>query len=375
MGITKRCPEGEIALDRKIAALAVGVLLALLLPAAPAHAAECAGDEVTITGTEEDDHIVGTEGRDVISALGGNDLIEELEPVDLICPGEGDDTIDGSEQTGPEPFATVVYQSASGPMEVDLLLGTAVGEGSDALVGIHSVIGSEFDDILLGSSDTDRLFGGPGDDQTSGREARDFLYGEEGDDQVNGGDGRDYIYGRNPVLEDIDGSDRGADALDGGDGNDRLFVFSGRDEVLGGAGRDHADFRPGDEFLVDLSRSRFEDEAGTGTIRNVENLEGWGHFIGDGGPNIIEMHGGSANGRRGGDLLSGRYGTELEGGRGTDILRGSDHSDLLRGGRGSDSLIGDNGDDRLFGGPGFDRAKAGPGRDVCRTERKEACER
>lgn len=88
------------------------------------------------------------------------------------------------------------------PQDIDDLLAA----GGDF---INQVLGTEGDDMLLGSADVDHISGAGGNDQ---------LYGYEGDDFLDGGAGDDFIYG--------------------GAGNDRIFSSDGTDFVDGGAGDD-----------------------------------------------------------------------------------------------------------------------------------------
>jgi uncharacterized repeat protein (TIGR01451 family) len=91
----------------------------------------------------------------------------------------------------------------------DVLVGTAPGE---------SICGLGGDDHLIGLGAGDVLVGGPGDD---------ILHGEAGDDLLRGGSGEDQLYGQS-----------GADDLSGGDDDDSLFGGSGFDTLDGGSGFD-----------------------------------------------------------------------------------------------------------------------------------------
>jgi Ca2+-binding RTX toxin-like protein len=73
----------------------------------------------------------------------------------------------------------------------------------------YNIIGSAFDDILVGGQDADTLRGGLGNDSLSGLTRNDLLDGGAGDDTLNGG-------GQNDTL--IGGA--GNDTLTGGNQND-----------------------------------------------------------------------------------------------------------------------------------------------------------
>ncbi len=95
------------------------------------------------------------------------------------------------------------------------------GSGNDHIVGGNGndvVWGGLGDDVILGNSGNDMLFGGAGNDR---------IFGGEGNDIIDGGDGNDVVFG-----------DAGNDVIDGGSGDDQLNDGEGLDRVNGGAGND-----------------------------------------------------------------------------------------------------------------------------------------
>jgi Ca2+-binding RTX toxin-like protein len=247
----------------------------------------------TIVGTSGPDVLNGTVEDDVIAGLGGDDVILGSWGHDVICGGAGDDRINGgvglfesdliSGDDGDDHIvvggngSVLVYAFAPGPVSVDLEAGTASGWGNDTLVGIHSVVGTEFADVLRGSNQFNCFDGLAGDDVIVALDGDDCAYGGLGDDTVDGGAGLDLLsfrYSGAPVrvnlsrgaatgegtdrlagIEDVVGSsfadvltgdggtnsfqgEGGADRLAGGAGVDRLDGGSGRDRVDGGVGRD-----------------------------------------------------------------------------------------------------------------------------------------
>ncbi|MPZ22717.1 MAG: serine hydrolase, partial [Dehalococcoidia bacterium] len=83
-----------------------------------------------IVGTAGDDVITGTSGPDVIRGLGGDDKICALDGNDLISGGPGNDWIHG----GPGRDRAVFGGEL--PVVVNLLAGTATGQGTDELIAI-----------------------------------------------------------------------------------------------------------------------------------------------------------------------------------------------------------------------------------------------
>ncbi len=218
---------------------------ALLAHAGTAAARSCFDVTATIVGTKHNDHVHGTSGRDVIVGLGGDDTIWGLDDADRICgnggddkivagpgvdqvdggsghnvlkggsgddrlyggpsadsfwPGLGSDVVDGRGTSGQE---WVHFEHAGGPVNVDLSIGHATGEGTDILVAILDVAGSRFGDVVKGNESDNILRLGKGNDTGIGKGGSDRIYG-------------------GPGADDLDGS-AGANTIDGGDGNDHCL--------------------------------------------------------------------------------------------------------------------------------------------------------
>lgn len=144
------------------------------------------GPACTIEGTDGDDVLTGTPGPDVVCGLEGDDVLQGLDGDDVLDGGDGSDTAS--------------FEAAPCCIRADLSTGTAVGAGTDRLVGIERLTGSPGDDVLRGD-------GGP--NVLAGLGGTDLLYAGEGDDELAGGDGDDYLVGEG-----------GSNALDGGSGAD-----------------------------------------------------------------------------------------------------------------------------------------------------------
>jgi Ca2+-binding RTX toxin-like protein len=412
--------------------MALGPLLAALLlattlaPAADGVAQTCAGLSPTIVGTPEDDHLVGTPGPDVIVGSRGQDLIDGGDGDDVICGDAGADTLLGGNgndrlyggdnglvpqfESGPSPgrdeiapgpgddlvdlglnthrgYRTYIYDlvnfsdSLTG-VAVDLVAGTATGEGSDQLVVpvartgdsyMVEVEGSSHADVLMGTERADVLIGNGGGDRVEGRGGDDLLMEKwdegtyDSDDVYDGGAGDDFTSsgGGDDVSRGGPGRDwvrdeTGSVEADGGDGHDVLEVYftPGVHTVTGGAGRDRVTFgvvfegRRYDRIrgTVDTKRELISVRMPDGTrwsatlqsVRTV-NLPGGGRWV---------FRGSSA-----GEVVTGGGAFTAYGRGGDDRLRGSVEDDLL------------------FGGRGMDEARGGPGEDTCRAEDERACER
>lgn len=143
-----------------------------------------------LTGNNGDDDLVGRSGDDTLSGNDGNDYLRGEADDDDISGGSGSDRV----------------SFASAPRRVRVNLGSsmATGEGTDMLIGIERVSGSQFDDFIVGSSAGDVVYAGDGidtveagggNDRVYGGDDKDYLYGQAGRDSLDGQAGRDYING------------------------------------------------------------------------------------------------------------------------------------------------------------------------------------
>ncbi len=286
--------------------LASTVLVGAFLVAAagPAGAAvpACFGRNATIVGTRGNDFLTGTEDADVIVGLGGNDTIRGLFGDDRICGGSGNDKLSagwgfsqidggigddrllirggyadlwggaGNDTLKVVEFGTgwAWYANAPNGVNVNLTTGLATGEGTDRLIGIYGLVGSNYDDTLVGSpydnefmglegndrieggggdfdaalffyahgpvtinltahtatgegTDTligiEHVHGGPFDDVITGDLNSNLLHGGEGDDTISGLDANDYLFGEEGD-DTLDGGNGPADTVNGGLGTD-----------------------------------------------------------------------------------------------------------------------------------------------------------
>lgn len=143
--------------------------------------------EVLRGGTGRD-RLVGGRGIDQLEGGPAQDTIEGGRGRDDFYGGPGDDSLSGG--SGPD------IARYNAPVVVDLTAGTATGaEGSDTLVGINGIQGSESADTLIGDAGPNFIFGGGGDDHIEGRAGDDFLFGDTGTDLVDGGPERDTCFG------------------------------------------------------------------------------------------------------------------------------------------------------------------------------------
>lgn len=209
--------------------------------------------------------------------------------------------------------ATIVYtgeRSINGTPGPDVIVGTSDRERIDGGGGDDTICSGGGDDTVLGGAGNDTIRGGHGQDRLSGDAGNDLLLGEMGDDDLRGGWGDDILRG-----------DAGNDTIVGGAGRDRLFGFAGNDLLLGESGAD-------------------------------------------------DLRGGGGDDRAGG----GNGADRVDGGSGNDLL-----DDQALGGNGRDLLLGGAGADRVrTAGGGADHVDCGAGRDrvvLDARDKRERCER
>ena len=225
-----------------------------------------------LTGDDGANELAGGDGDDELRGNAGNDVLEG---------GAGADRLDGG--TGVD---TLSYRSSDAGVTVSLedeSVGGGHAEG-DIIADFDHVIGSAFDDVLVGHLGVNHLAGGDGDDEIRAGNGNDILRGGDGDDLLDGGAGADWIYG--------------------------------------GEGEDWVTYADSDSGVrVDLDGKVGIDEIGYGEVDNVFEVE-----------NVI----GSAHD----DILRGDNGANhLIGGNGDDSLRGFGGGNVLEGGGGADTII------------------------------------
>lgn len=369
-------------------ALAAGMVAAATVPALAA-AESCGGRTATIVGSAKGEKISGTRFADVIAGLGGNDVITSLGGNDFVCGGDGNDkiiTVNGNDNVwgeggndtmqggrgddrldGGGDVDTASFKDSDTPVDANLSIRSAIGEGADAVVDVERLIGSEHGDTLTGDDGKNSITGLGGPDRIEGMGGPDIQKSGVGDDRIHGGEGLDSHYGG-----------PGDDFMDGGEGVDTpSFKFSS------------------EPVVVDLEEGIAEGE-GSDTFINMEIVAGSRHgdtLFGDDEANTFYPLGGDdhVDGRDGFDFVmyvQSPAGIVLDllagtasGGEGDDTLTliegvvGSAYDDELSGDDGDNNLYGVGGDDTLDGRAGSDFLSGGPDTDTCTNgEELDACE-
>ena len=289
-----------------------------------------------ILGTSNDDILPGSSGDDTIDGGAGNDT--------LIGGAGNDSLVGGGGGTFENDRDKTDYSSATGPISVAMVGGdaalnmsTVTGDasvGTDTLISVEWVIGTDFDDtytaasdfysgaayyylsndLRLGGTDTLNFFqGGKGNDTVTGNGATRIVYGNAtagvavnlaaGTVTGNASVGTDTVSG----IGSVSGSSF-ADTLTGGNANETFIGGDGADTINGGGGEDWASYR--------------NDIAGVAVnLTNGVATDGWGNT--DSLTNIERIIGSAFN----------------------DTLTGDSNDNWLRGNAGNDTLVGGSGTD------------------------------
>ncbi len=177
---------------------------------AGANDIEGLGGNDAIAAGGGDDTVDGAEGNDQIEGGAGNDRLFGGSDNDVLTGGEGNDLLDGD-----AGIDTASYAGAAAAVRVQLNLAgpqQTLGAGMDTLAEIENLIGSAFNDSLVGTTGGNTILGGDGADSIRGLAGADLLEGGAGNDSIRG--------------------DAGAQTIAGGDGNDLLFGAAGADRFV-----------------------------------------------------------------------------------------------------------------------------------------------
>ncbi len=170
------------------------------------------GDDVIFGGYGDDYLAGGASGADALDGGAGHDILIGGTGADTLDGGMGDDRLQGG--AGADVLAggagqdTADYRGSSDGVFISMRGGKGWGGDADGdtLTSIEHVVGSNFDDVLMGGTGTNALSGGGGDD---------YLNAQGGDDTLAGGAGDDIL---------VAGS--GTVVMAGGAGNDTYRAFA-----------------------------------------------------------------------------------------------------------------------------------------------------
>jgi Ca2+-binding RTX toxin-like protein len=293
------------------------------------------GDDL-IRGGSGDDVILGGDGDDNISGEVGNDTIDGGNGRDFITYGFTDAGV----------TAGITLDASNFASAVTFTMGDGRG-GTDTLSNVEylGVLGSQFDDVIIGSqfatstsvNPANILSGGAGNDQLTGGGVWD---------QLDGGTGNDILDGRG-----------GGDSLTGGAGNDQLLGGDGDDVLNPGPGVDIANGGAGsDTLFLDYStltgnvKMQAPSSAGDGSITESKansvtftSIESFVITTGGGGDSVSTGAGNDTiNTGAGNDSVNSGTGDDtISTGEGTDSIEFQSSftgADSVNGGGGTDTV-------------------------------------
>lgn len=325
-----------------------------------------------INGFDGNDTLYGQGGDDQLFGGNGNDVLNGGAGADFMDGGDGNDTISvdnvGDVVSGGTGIDLVQVTLAAGlyTLAGDVENATAMGS---TLINLQ---GNGLDNLLIGNSASNQLFGEGGNDTLDGGTGGgDYMEGGTGNDTyvvdhltdtVNevGGGGTDlvqvkltsgtYILGTDVENGQVMGSSSagitgndlanyltgssGSNTLTGGIGNDTLDGGAGNDRLIGGVGDD--------VYIVNAAGDVIVEATGEGADHvEVAFTSAGTYTLSD----YIETA----------TVTSGVQGVNITGNFQANLLTGSALNNVLSGGGGNDTLVGLSGNDTLDGGAGTDR--------------------
>jgi Ca2+-binding RTX toxin-like protein len=207
--------ETIVTNDLTVQALAESVDLNLTLDTAVERItledfATDSGAAVDVTGNALDNTIIGNSGANSLAGGGGNDdlsggagddTLSGGDGLDSLAGGAGNDNLDGGGNSD-----TAIFGDAG--VGVDLVAGTATGEGTDTLSGIENVVTGTGNDSVIGSDGANYIVVGDGNDTVVAGDGDDVVDGGSGNDALDGGDGIDTVLvdAGTTFLRNFDGS-------------------------------------------------------------------------------------------------------------------------------------------------------------------------
>jgi len=305
------------------------------------------GDE--LYGDANNNFLFGLAGNDTLDGAGGTNVISGGEGNDLIIASAGMNEIRGDAGDGD----TVSYANAASGIVLSMsrAVDNAGAAAGDLVYTVENVIGTNFNDYIIGSSVANSLEGGKGDDKFDGYSGADTFNGGEGSDWVyydysnsgvtvslkdnttdaaaNGATGGDAEGDRFVSIENIFGSSR-ADNLTGNNAANILNGYYGADTMRGEGGNDIYYVDADNSGIVDTVVE--SDASAAGGIDLVMTAVSYAL-----GANVENL-----------TAIKGENATTLTGNTLNNVITGNEKNNVINGGTGADTMIGGAGNDTYY---------------------------
>jgi Ca2+-binding RTX toxin-like protein len=257
----------------------------------------------TISGTSFDDVMRAFAGNDSISGLDGNDSLFGGDGVDTLRGGSGDDELSGGllgdVLDGGDGFDFAVYDESTFVTGLVVsLANTAINTGEatgDSFVSVEGLIGSIYNDTLIGDAGdnalwglngADSLDGGAGNDQAIYTSDRSLatINGTAGQFTVTLGgvtdtltsievvDFNGAIYTFAELQSGITLGTSGADRITGTSGSDTIDGRAGNDTLTGGAGNDSFVNSSGFDVIMDFVVAGTDDSLNISALASLSDF-------------------------------------------------------------------------------------------------------
>ncbi len=287
------------------------------------NSGDAAGDTYNsienLTGTDFNDTLIGNNVANVIFGGADDDILEGLGGSDTLNGGAGNNTA-SYEHAADLGGGAGVVASLSTFVAPTVSTGDALG---DVYVNIKNLVGSAFNDTLIGDNQANVLTGGTGDDKLVGRGGADTLEGGLGSDTAS------YEYATSAVSVSLATNT-------GTQGEATDDVLNSIENLIGGSGND--------TFIsaLGVQANAYDGRAGIDTVSYVAS---WAGVVAVLDPTQVSLV--SQTNDAAGDTF-----TKIENLIGTgfdDTLIGTNSVNTLDGGVGNDTLEGLGGGDSFIG--------------------------